>query len=204
MWGGHRGRPRARPGPAAARHCLCASAAGGLERRRGLALPRPGPAGFPSAGPGAAAPRGTYLRRRLQDAVLADGLAASGGGGASGPSDHLWKRRGGGCLLVQLQPTSGSYFGAPAAPRLQPNSPPRGLGAGPLAGTPGWRGRAASRGGAGGRARGCGPFPAVPPCSRWEGCPEETACATSFPLSAWVWVLHTAHTPERFRSRQTP
>lgn len=57
--------------------------------------------------------------------VLARGLAASGGGGAAGPSDHLWKRRGGGCLRVQLQPTNGAYFGAPAAPASRRTAPRR-------------------------------------------------------------------------------
>lgn len=57
---------------------------------------------------------------------------------------------------MQLQPTSGSYFGASAAARLHLISPPRGLDAGPLAGIPGWRGRAASRSGAGWRAAAAG------------------------------------------------
>lgn len=157
-------------------HCLRASAAGGLGRRRGLAS-RVWPRSLPAGWPRAAGPFRTYLRQWLRDAVRTCGLAASGGGGASGPSDHLWKRRGGGCLLAQLQPTSGSYFGAPAAPRLQPNSPPRGWGAGPLAGTHGWRGRAAGRSGVGARARGCTPTRGSP-CSRWEGFSEETARAT--------------------------
>lgn len=58
------------------------------------------------------------------------GLAAGGGGGASRPSDHLGKRaagRGGGRLLVQLQPTSRSRFGGPRLPASarSPPQPPR-------------------------------------------------------------------------------
>lgn len=166
---GAAGGPALSPARGPRGHCLRTSAAGGFWKPRGPALPRSAPTPAPPPRhprrPSAAGPHRTYLRRRLRDAVLARGLAASGGGGASGPSDHLWKRRGGGCLLVQLQPTNGSYFGVPAAPRLQPNSPPRGLGAGPLAGAPG--------GGAhGGRATAAPPGRL--PRSRWSASPTST------------------------------
>lgn len=145
---------------------------------------------FPARWPRAADPHRTYLQQQLLDAVLAGGLAASGGGGASGPSDHLWKRRGGGCLLVQLQPTSSNYFGAAAAPRLRPNSPPPGLGAGPLAGTLG-----AEAGWAGSRPQ---PLGGGAPRSRWDGFLEVTVGAASFLLSWLSFCYAHAHTPSIF------
>lgn len=59
-------------------------------------------------------------------------LAASGGDGAPGPSDHLWKRS-----AARRRPPAGaapahggSYFGPRLLPRLLPDSPPLGLDAG--------------------------------------------------------------------------
>lgn len=65
----------------------------------------------------------------LRDAALARGLAAGGGGDAPGPGDHLWKWRGGGRLLGQFQPTSGSSFGARRLPASN-RTAARSLGAG--------------------------------------------------------------------------
>lgn len=75
-------------------------------------------------------------RRRL--GRRGPGLAAGVGGGASRPSDHLWKRaagRGGGCLLVQLQPTRRSRFGGPRLP-ASARSPPQPPAPAPAAGGP--------------------------------------------------------------------
>ena len=166
-----------RTAPRSARPAARAAIVSAPLPRAGLAPPRPAP-----LAPRRLALPCTHLRRRLPVALRTRGLVASGGGGASGPSDHLWKRRGGGCLLVQLQPTSGSYFGAPAAPRLQPNGPPRGWGAGQLAGTPGWRGRAAGRGGVGARARGCGPSPAGSPAAGGTASPRRPLAPLAFAL----------------------
>ena len=73
-----------------------------------------------------------------------------------------------------------------------------------VAGTHGWRGRAAGRSGVGARARGCTPTRGSP-CSRWEGFSEETARATfpSFLRPVSLAPPLNTDTPESFLSRQT-
>lgn len=140
------------PGPAAARAAIVLAPrcpAGGLEEgRRGLAArvrPRSLPAGWPRAAgpfrtlPAVAPGRGADLRASGEP----------GAGSASGPSDHLWKRRGGGCLLAQLQQAAPILVPRllPASSEQAPARLGRGGHAGELTG-----GGAALRAGAGGRA----------------------------------------------------
>lgn len=175
--------------PCSARPAARAAIVSAPLPRAGLAPPRPAPL----APRRLALPR-THLPRRLQVALRARGLAASGGGGASGPSDHLWKRRGGGCLLVQLQPTSGSYFGAPAAPRLQPNGPPTRLGRGAARGNSRLAGPRCGQGRGGCAGAWLRPLPGGLPGSRWDGFPEETARAASFCTSPGTCPPSPPHT----------
>lgn len=156
--------PRAALGPAphSRGHCLRPAAAGGLKNRA-ASLPGSRPHSLPPVG------LGRWVRTAPHLPPLAapghgggPGLAASGGGGASGPSDHLWKQRSGGCLLVQLQPTSGSYFGAPAAPPPPPEQPPAQPGRGATRGNSPVAWQRSERGWAAPPGLG-GPSPRVPP-----------------------------------------
>lgn len=115
-------RPPSHPAPHG--HCLRSAARGlrgGLVSRAARSPLRPAPPGL----------LGSDLPRRRQGR-RGSGLAVGGGGGASRPTDHLWKRaagRGGGRLLVQLQPTRRSRFGGPRLPASarSPPQPPRRL-----------------------------------------------------------------------------
>lgn len=104
-------------------HCtaiVCAPVRAGRGRPGGLVSREARSPLWPASGCSAL----TYL---AGGAGRGPGLVAGAGGGASRPSDHLWKRavgRGGGRLLVQLQPTSRSRFGDPRFP-ASARSPPR-------------------------------------------------------------------------------
>lgn len=166
VWGGAAGGPAlSRPGARAA----IVSAPPPPPRAPEAARPRPPALGPLSARPLASGggPAPHLPPAAAPGRVLARGLAASGGGGAAGPSDHLWKRRGGGRLLVQLQPTNGAYFGAPAAPsrRTAPRRP--------------------------GNSRAAGLSPSRrAPRSRWDGFPGTARGREPCPLRGSVSQAH--------------
>ncbi|XP_053521214.1 basic salivary proline-rich protein 1-like [Artibeus jamaicensis] len=166
--GGRRGPPRAQP-RARARAAIVSAPPPQARSAGGAASVSRAPSRSPAAGrPRAPGPQLAYLLRRLPDAARAPGLAASGGGGASGPSDHLWKRRGLGFLLVQLQPTTAPILVPQLLP--PPNQQP-----------PARSGRGATRGNS--RA-------ARPPCGQGRGGPTARGCGPSqwFPPQQVGWL----------------